>query len=115
MSAPTTHDVLVKARALIDKPEAWTKGALARASTGRRAREDGPGAVCWCVSGAIICANGGQYHRGAFRAFEASLGPNRPVIPHWNDAPERTHAEVLAAFDRAIASSLPDSQGVEHG
>lgn len=23
-------------------------------------------------------------------------------IGRWNDAPERTHAEVLAAFDRAI-------------
>jgi hypothetical protein len=25
-------------------------------------------------------------------------------IPGWNDAPERTHAEVLAAFDRAISN-----------
>jgi hypothetical protein len=24
-------------------------------------------------------------------------------ITTWNDAPERTHAEVLAAFDKAIA------------
>ena len=25
------------------------------------------------------------------------------IVP-WNDAPERTHAEVMAAFDRAIAA-----------
>jgi hypothetical protein len=26
-------------------------------------------------------------------------------VPAWNDAPSRTHAEVLAAFDRAIEAA----------
>jgi hypothetical protein len=32
----------------------------------------------------------------------------------WNDAPERTHADVMAAFDRAIALALADEGTVVH-
>ena len=37
---------------------------------------------------------------GAFQHLEKAVGING--IEHWNDMPGRTHAEVLAAFDRAI-------------
>ncbi len=32
-----------------------------------------------------------------------SSAPDMALIWQWNDAPERTHAEVLEAFDKAIA------------
>lgn len=45
----------------------------------------------------------------AINALYNAIGLSRefwmPKLPDWNDAPERTHAEVLAAFDKAIAAA----------
>ena len=43
-----------------------------------------------------------------FRFLRAATGAN--TIAQWNDAPERTLAEVHAAFDRAIAAAQEAGQ-----
>jgi len=69
-----------------------------------------PAARRWSVAGALLAV--WEEWRGAgkpadlvSRDFaEAGLALRAAVgdIVAWNDAPERTHGEVLAAFDRAI-------------
>lgn len=97
------REVLIKARALIERPEAWTKGAAARDDGGVPVSFDSERAVCFCGIGAtwkvqerksMAIDESGEnlLHRVAGGRFGS-----------WNDAPERTHAEVLEAFDRAIA------------
>jgi hypothetical protein len=94
--------ILVAARALIEHPEAWTKGEYARDKKGNRVSPSSRKAACWCARGAILRAAAGNIPAG-FRAHDRLWAVIRGSITRWNDAPERTHAEVLAAFDRAIS------------
>jgi hypothetical protein len=91
----TTADVLRRARALIDSPEKWIKGAYGL-------RADDP----HCVYGALDVVAHMRPCRG-FELFREAVGTRH--IEAWNDAPERTHAEVMAAFDRAI--ELAEAEG----
>lgn len=97
----TTAEILRAARALIDTPDKWLHEGGASGRDGDRR----------CVGAAIYDAGDGQVpfscyedHPvwGTFKRANGLLG--RP-LPAWNDEPERTHAEVLDAFDRAIAAS----------
>lgn len=95
-----TVEVLRKARALIEKPEAWVKEHFAVKADGQDTHYADADAVRFCVAGALRRVedqHGLAYEilRQAARCFGS--------ICEWNDAPERTHAEVLAAFDKAIA------------
>lgn len=94
---------LKAARALIDTPEKWLKGTLYGDNDGAMVRVGW--ATCFCMDGAIdrACSDGlGIDHNRATAAVEAlGLGGSMEVWK-WNDAPERTHAEVMAAFDKAI-------------
>lgn len=93
MTNPTA-DLLRSALALIEQPERWTKGAYVTA--------DGTPAA-WCMQGACIAASQ-RHHATLARAHVAILAViNSNSIVRWNDAPERTHAEVVAAFRSAIA------------
>lgn len=99
-------DTLRAARALIDTPEKWCKGA-ARIGCRR------------CIVGALLDVAG--YPRTEMRIY----GPARnvlhdlvraqghEVIDWWNDDPATTHADVLALFDRAIAraEATPTEEG----
>lgn len=94
MSEQTARD-LEAARKLIADPSAWVKGV--------------PPIGCFCAETAIAMACNGDPQNydsdQAWRALDALRDAiNDAAIFRWNDAPERTHAEVLAAFDRAIAS-----------
>ena len=104
-----SSEILITARALINTPERWVKGRK-------------PG--CWCAGDAIMvapyCGTGGQRIEGtgylgsdgayardacnaALKALKCAIGNGHEIVS-WNDAPERTHDEVMAAFDRAIAA-----------
>lgn len=111
----STAEILREARELISTPEAWCKGgnsfstpsAVRRAPEGNGYRPAGtePDAVCWCPSGAINRAAGGHDAPGrsdAERAFSRAAGVALPF--RFNDLSTTTHADVLAAFDRAIAA-----------
>lgn len=110
----TPAEVLRAARALIATPERWTRSTYMRDSAGLRldirCADDRARAVCWCSLGATAqvasdcdygasdCDYGAEVK--ADRLLEAAVGGD---VVRWNDRPGRTHAEVLAAFDRAIA------------
>lgn len=89
----STLEVLERARALIEKPENWTKRRLhtygdhpSHCACGaiERAIDDLTG----CVPSLDACTMDG------FKSWAD--------LSDFNDAPERTHPEVLAAFTRAI-------------
>jgi len=106
----TPKEILIAARAKIEAPERWTQGAYAKTAKRNKARCDSPKAVCWCVIGAIAhvadVTPGSVTDQLSGSLNEAiGLGPNSWELVDWNDAPTRTHAEVLAAFDRAIAAA----------
>lgn len=91
-------------RAKIERPEAWTQGAWARTATGGAVpvRQPGRVPVCWCLGGALRAAAVPTMRWKAMRNAIVSL--TAPMgITAWNDTPRRTHAEVLALIDRAIA------------
>lgn len=110
-----TLDVLVKARALIEKPENWTTGAYVRNAGGSELdtllHED---AARYCASGAITRA---LYEGGDFDIeYEDSVcdivarAMEGDSIPAFNDS--HTHAEVLAAFDKAIEAERAKLEAV---
>jgi hypothetical protein len=97
----TTKDILIEARELIAK--GWTQGANARDSQDKIVDESSEAAVCFCVYGAISRAEGPAHYSGSARVGFADA-TEISLIDVWNDAPERTKPDVLAAFDKAIAA-----------
>ncbi len=98
MSAETAA-VLREARALIENPEDWTKGAY---------HANG----CWCAVGAVMeVTNEWELHRAATEALDNARrvqkskynAPRERVIAY-NDNSKTKHHNVLALFDRAIAA-----------
>jgi hypothetical protein len=95
-----TADVLREARALVQR--GWTQRWFAKDAIGRRCHSDNPLAACWCASGALGRASGlnSVVYSKAIAALNAVVGD--VGIAAWNDEPDRTQDEVLAAFSRAI-------------
>ena len=96
----TTAEKLIAARKLIE--QGWTQGTYARDANGEDVDATDDRAVCWCSYGAIVRA-----YDEDFEAAEAARDVLRAAVgtkyaASWNDAPERTQAEVLQAFDDAI-------------
>lgn len=94
------REVLIMARALIAKPEHWTKRSYARGLSGESVDAGSRNAVCWCSVGAIdriSLVDGGR----ALDALSTAMGGGG--ITSFNDSSD--HATVLAAFDRAIESA----------
>jgi hypothetical protein len=108
----STVEVLQKARAKIDRPEKWGKGVRGGVD-GRR-----PLHTC-CAAEALedTTPTDIPIRGSAFEALRKAAGIAKDqTLVGWNDAPERTHAEVLAAFDKAIelasnTESLSNSEG----
>lgn len=75
----------------------WTRGALARDVDGGKIADDSKDAVCWCTLGALPKF----YWEEAERELTATVSDYS--LGHWNDAPERTQADVLKAYDDTIA------------
>lgn len=102
----TALQILIDARALIEKPEKWTKETFARDADNTPCLERSISAVCWCALGAIS-----RSAPGIPSAIDAKDALRRVIdskISKFND--EHTHAEVLAAFDKAIEAE----RGVAH-
>lgn len=97
----TAVDLLAGARALIEK--GFCKGASARDAKGFPTPFGGPSACSWCASGAIchLASIVTASHKVAMAALRKAAGTTGSIA-YWNDAPERTQADVLAAYDRAI-------------
>ena len=97
----TPLETLKAARDLISDPARWTQNVSARDSMGRPTCPSASEAVCWCALGAL----GKASRFNSDHVFEVrklllkQLGGS--VVFIFNDT--RTHAEVLALFDAAIA------------
>lgn len=99
----TPADILRAAKARIATPERWTRAAMARDQDGDRVASVSERACAWCSIGAME-AEVGASTSALVRALRAlNLAVDGVPVDIWNDMPGRTHAEVLAAFDRAIA------------
>jgi hypothetical protein len=105
--ANETIEVLRRARGYVE--QGWTQGALARDAHGAIALTGGRNATCWCCHGALDRAerHSDEVRMAAATALRSAIGT--PNVSRWNDAPGRTQAEALAAFDRAIA--LVEAEG----
>jgi hypothetical protein len=101
-------EILRAARERISDPESWTRGCEARTISGEGLNLGfEPGAVRWCMSGAVEAELGRAItcwpllEADEFgRLLNEGTGQEQDGVGVWND--NHTHAEVLAAFDRAI-------------
>lgn len=122
----TAKEILTCARELLSDPARWTKGAYARTTNKSSVASRSPEARCWCPLGAMLVCTYGPNETAESTAtvgdsflwaglsetnpqdqayYDALDGLRKAVgrtIPSWNDRPETTHGNVLAAFDRAI-------------
>lgn len=103
-------DILTRARERINDPAKWHQGSF-RDDDGMHSADD----CAVCAVGALNWADHG-YPEPAWKdtdGFSAAYMVLRntltETIPGWNDAPTRTHAEVLAAFDKAIELAKDES------
>ena len=103
----TALEILKGVRELLTDPAHWTKGVTARNKRHQPVLALSKGATCWCWVGATERVAGKHAETNDWRAISAladTLGVSRAFdITTWQDAPERTHAEVLDATDRTIA------------
>lgn len=107
-----THELLIAARKRIERPEHWTQGCEARDKDGNEQEADSSLACKWCGYGAVWAAESENTDPRAVAfaemALEAACGRH---FPSWQDAPERTHAEVLKVFDIAIENTRGEATG----
>lgn len=94
-------ETLRKMRELLSVPERWTQRRCARNENGFEVPPDSPGAVCFCLIGAAgkVTGNFGL----PLDVLDKLTFPEPCSV--WQDAPGRTHAEVIDLLDRAIAQS----------
>ena len=105
MNPDKIKDALIGARALIATPAEWTQCA-------DRVYEPWPSraVVSRCASGAIfdmssLDVSQTEVVSRVLDAIECRTGQRPDWLSSWNDEVERTHAEVLRAFDDAIIQS----------
>ena len=109
--------VLEDARKLIEKPENWIQRAYYAINN--------EGKESYCASGALHLAAGAARITqqkemrfslvNGFAGFDAAeyfmrannIDRNRSYVSHFND--NHTHAEILAAFDRAIEQAKKEN------
>jgi hypothetical protein len=98
-------DVLIAAKEKV--AQGWCQGSFGQIAAGnplslKHAR-------AFCADGAIYAVLGNKAGQSVYFTvrdlFERCVVPSRSSIWEWNDTPGRTQAEVLAAFDKAIALS----------
>lgn len=114
--------VLTTARKLISARHRWAKGANARDVYGKGVPPSNKWATCFCAAGAVIRAS--QFYGKPPRELEAvrrdamdhlnrvanarnvfaSVRDGHAIVDY-NDARATTHADIMSAFDNAIAAS----------
>lgn len=113
----SVSDILSKAADLIEPEGAWTQDAFARTDTGEPLNYPRTDGVCRCLNGAIWKASrrdrddyqrSCDWIRGILRSRKETWS-----LAGWNDAPERTQAEVVAKLREAAAlAKLDEHRGV---
>lgn len=96
----TILETLKAARNKITLRERWTQRQTARTKSRRPCKPTSPNAVCWCSAGAVLSVTQDRkVITGCQTALEKVSYPWS--FQHFND--NHAHAEVLRAFDEAIA------------
>lgn len=106
----TVSEILFAAAELIEPEGAWTQGTVARNALGEDVEGDAPDAVCFCLIGAIGKATDHHYDaaKPVYELLETLVGDG--WIDLWNDAPERTQAEVVAKLREAAEKAREQGQ-----
>ena len=90
----------MKVRELLSDESKWTQNAWGRDATGRPVLWAPKTAVCWCLIGAIeTCYPRPGEATPIDNKVRDAIGGGL-MISKWNDAPERTFAEVKALVER---------------
>jgi hypothetical protein len=101
-------DILIEARALIDQPQNWTQYVYMRDKEGVETK-DYAQASSYCGLGAIMAVyhKHGTQNKPVFQKAQIFLEKAVALreYPDFNDHPDRTHHEVIKAFDWAIANA----------
>jgi hypothetical protein len=98
-----TLAVLVRARALLADERRWCGGSFARGQLEIPVPVGSVFARRYCAWGAIMRA-GREFGLPVEDARNALEWQTIRPVANWNDDPWRTHADVIAAFDGAIAA-----------
>lgn len=88
----------MKVQDILTDESKWTRGSYARGVSGRTVDYLGKSAVCFCLMGAIMrAASTETEQKEMYMAVNLKL--NHRGIEGWNDAPERTFAEVRGLIE----------------
>ena len=96
---------------LLKTPGRWAPGNLAVDGKGVKVRPSDPSAARWDSTGALLRAWSVLYSPKDAAPFLAALaclrqavgaGDRNAELFRWEDRPERTHPDIMAAFQRAI-------------
>jgi hypothetical protein len=109
----TAVAVLTRARDLISEERRWCQRAFAVTWLDIPVTAGSRYARRFCALGAIKRA-ARELRLPADGAQAALERQTRDAVPDWNDDKTRTHSEVVAAFDAAIALSLSTSFSPRH-
>lgn len=97
-------EILERARELIATPERWMQMVGARKANGEHANWGASDAVCHCLYASLCVVSGDVFDDETEQAIVDAFGlEDIGAVIRWNDAPERTHVEVLALLDTTIA------------
>jgi hypothetical protein len=94
-----TLEILTAARAKIADEKNWCQEAFARDNDYDATRPKNPEACSWCSKGAIFAVVGEVLRTYVYLDILEKYMEGD--VPDYNDS--RTHAEVMAAWDKAIA------------
>jgi hypothetical protein len=100
------NDILTKAADLLEQPNAWCQGDIAKDAEGNRVPfATDPKACQWCLIGAI-CHVAKHAPDDEIAKVGAAISDDEYLtIAGWNDAPERTQTEVVAVLRKAAAKA----------
>src|SRR6266513_2829502 len=98
-----TLAVLARARELIADERRWCRRSFARSWLNVPVPVQSAAARRYCALGAVMYA-GRKLGLPVEQARNALEWQTARPVQDWNDDPLRTHAEVIAAFDGAIAA-----------
>ncbi len=97
--------ILRAARERISDPARWTKHVEARNASGKECFPQSETAVCWCGVGAIWAESfTSDWDVDRMTAQMTLAAMTKRSVSDFNDDPTTTHADVLAAFDKAIVN-----------
>lgn len=107
MTRPATvREGLAQVRELLAEPARWTRFEPARDDAGQAVSALSAEAYSWCLAFAIdrvFGLNVCDFNATAVAVDDLLDEVAGMQVVIWNDAPGRTHAEVLELLDRAIA------------